>query len=105
MSDHIDVNNLPKVTLFPSVKQQKPNVIDLAYARATRAIVRFLGTENRAAVDTLYAPAPKGLLSEADIKALERYGWAELRLMRGRIRQWQVTLTKVGREERDRRRP
>jgi hypothetical protein len=76
------------------------SIIDIALLRARRAIGRFRPRPDRAAVDTLYGPAQLGL-SIADIFALEKFGFAEVRKIRTRHIEYRITLTPSGRRERD----
>jgi hypothetical protein len=75
-------------------------IIDIAFLRARRAIGRFRPRPDRAAVDTLYGPAPFGL-SLADIFALEKFAFAEVRKLKTRHAEYRITLTPSGRRERD----
>jgi hypothetical protein len=74
-------------------------IIRLDIVRAQRALEKFRGRHDRTAVDTLYGPAKLGL-SEAEIQALRTTELAEVRRQRGSAH-WKVTLTALGRRERD----
>lgn len=75
-------------------------IIDISLLRARRAIGRFRPRPDRAATDTLYGPAQFGL-SLADIFALEKMGFAEVRKLATRRVEYRITLTPSGRRERD----
>jgi hypothetical protein len=76
-------------------------VVDLAWARARRAIKIFCANGKRAATDQLFAPAPLGL-SIADAIALREVGWASNTATRNQV---VVSLTPEGVDERDRHEP
>lgn len=79
-------------------------IIRLDVVRAMRALDRFRSNEDRGiAVDKLYGPAERGL-GMADIDAMRELGLATVRRRSGRGPSFEVSLTPLGRRERDKKR-
>jgi hypothetical protein len=75
-------------------------ILDLRAYRARFALEKFGPQDYRPiAVDTLYGPSPQ--LGMAEMEALKSMGFAEVRKLSARRKEFRVTLTAAGRFYRD----